>query len=273
MLTLEVQISTFGKNGLDRVAKMILPKLERVSYFVSLQNPNAECIIIPDSLKRDDIKIVEHRSIGLSNNRNFALNNATSDIILIADDDLNYIAEGLQAVLNVFENNDDLDFATFAYTGTDEKHYPDYSFDLTKGHPKNYYISSVEIALRTDSLPTNTRFSTLMGIGSGVFGSGEENVFVWRLINKGLQGRFFPIEIAHHEGVTTGNRKPTNLVLRAQGAWLWIRFGWFVGYLRLIRDISRRHTSWIHALAQMTIGFFKGAKLFNRDGSERNIEA
>ncbi len=268
-MTLEIQICTFGKAGLQKVSQMTLPQIEGVSYFISFQNPNKEDFEISESLNRSDIEIYEHDSRGLSINRNVALEHAKADLILIADDDLEFNPGGLKQLINTFETNPELDFATFAHIGGDNKQFPDFSFDLRRNHPKGYYITSFEIALRRERLPRDIRFSTLLGIGAKDFGSGEENVFVHRLLCAGLKGKFFPIQIVRHPDVSTGNREATDEVLRGQGAWLWIRFGFLEGYLRLLRDVPRRKASILRSFYQMTKGFFVAARKFYRSGAEK----
>ena len=273
MLTLEVQICTFGQSGIDRVAAMFLPQLEGVTYLVSLQNPDKVNIEIPAVLQRPDIVVHEHYDKGLSSNRNYAIEQGNADILLIADDDLIYSPEGLKDVIKVFETDSTLDFATFKHVGGDNKQFPEFSFPLESKNPKGYYISSIEIALRRKSLPSDLRFSTQLGIGAPRFACGEESVFVWQMLCRGLKGRFFPIVVASHPDVTTGNRSATNPVLQGQGVWLWIRYGWFEGYLRLLCDIPRRKASLWKSFMQMTKGFVCAHKHFNRDGSDKSAQS
>ena len=267
-MILEILISTFGKNGLDRVKQMYLPEIDNVSYLVSLQNPYKEEILYPEVLKRSDIRIIETDSIGLGLNRNHSLLNATGDILLIADDDLVYKRDGIIKIKELFESNDDLDFATFQYAGGDNKIYPEYSFNL-KTEPRGYYITSFEIAIRRESLPLDIQFSRYIGAGMNLFGSGEENLFVYRLIQAGLKGMFYPIEIVRHPALTTGSRESTPAMLRGQGNWFRLRYGIFMGYLRLIRDVPRRNTSWYKSYLYMTQGFILSFFYFKRNGEDK----
>ncbi|MDE6301722.1 MAG: glycosyltransferase [Muribaculaceae bacterium] len=256
-MTLQVIISTYGLKGLERTAQMKLPSLEGVSYLVAVQNPDTAPFDIPRSLLRDDITVKQHPGRGLSANRNFGLDHATGDILLIADDDLNYSAEGLQSVIDVFKNDPQLDFATFRYSGSDNKTYPEHPFDFKLAYPKGFYLTSFELALRRVSLPVDVRFPLDFGIGAPVFGSGEEDIFLRSLIKKGLHGCFFPVTITEHPGFTTGSRESTAPVLRAQGALMRIHYGLLSGFMHLLRDVPRRNAPFFKALRYMTEGFMK----------------
>lgn len=266
-MTLQVLICTFGQQGIERVAKMKLPQLDNVSYLVSVQNPHREVIVYPDAIIREDIIITETDSTGLGLNRNHSINESTGDILLISDDDLIYTEPGLNAVIHTFEKNSDIDIATFRYLGGDNKIYPDYEFDLIQ-EPKGYYITSFEIAIRKSNIPENIRFSRYLGAGNSKFSCGEENLFVYRLLKAGLKGRFFPITIVEHPELTTGSRQATAGSLRGQGNWLRLRYGTFIGFLRLIRDITRRKAPWYKSLCYMTQGFLLSYFYFTAKGED-----
>ena len=229
-MTLEVLICTYGNDGLNRVAKMNLPKVEGVTYLVSLQIEESN-ISLPESLNRTDVRISPTTSKGLSNNRNNSIDNATGDICLIADDDLSYTAEQLQSVISVFEKNQSLDIALFRHSGNNNKQYPNYEFDLNTKFPKGYYITSFEIAFRRKSLPSSLRFDSRLGIGSAM-PAGEETLFIHQAIKNGLSCRFLPITIVCHKDLSTGSRTPSPGVIQANGAIIAVRYG-LSGLMRL----------------------------------------
>lgn len=216
-MTLEVLISTLGTDGIARVAAMDLPRIEGVSYLIGWQMPDG---MIPAALDRRDIKIIRLNNKGLSRNRNYCLDNATGDILLIADDDLKYTSDQLQMVRETFEVNAGIDIATFMYSGDDAKHYPRQECDLSKKLPAGYYVTSFEIAIRRNPRTARLRFNEKMGLGAPVLHAGEEELFLLSARKAGLVCRFFPKEIAHHEGLTTGNRPLTPGVGRASGAYI-----------------------------------------------------
>lgn len=229
-MTLEVLICTYGDEGIKRVAKMGLPRVNDVKYLISWQT-NVPNSAIPEELFRDDVLILTTSSTGLSNNRNHSIANATGDICLIADDDLTYTSHQLQCVIGTFERNPDVDIALFRYSGGDNKAYPDYEFDLCAIIPKGYYITSFEIAFRRQRLSSGVRFDPRFGVGASM-PAGEEYLFVQHALKAGLRCRFFPETITHHEGLTTGSRQQSMGVLQANGVCIAVGYG-LLGLLRL----------------------------------------
>lgn len=220
---LEVLISTFGEKGLTRLSRMTLPKVQEVRYLVSCQCPGYTSLPIPDKLIRDDLRIVFTPTKGLSINRNFAIENATAPLCLIADDDISFTPDAFHTIISTFRDNPDIDLATFKYIGSDgnfEKEYPEFIFSLAQP-AKGYYISSIEIAFRREPIiESGIRFNENFGLGNSRFGSGEEELWVHDLLASGLKGQFVPHLIAiHNDSNTTGLRLMASPpVLRAQGA-------------------------------------------------------
>lgn len=259
-MMLEVLISTCGPEGLERTAAMHLPRIEGVRYLVSAQLPVP--VQIPAALDRTDVKVVFTPTRGLSVNRNHALAHATGDVLLIADDDLEFDPDGLRQIIKVFEADAFLDFAAFRHTGGDGKWFPSQGFSFADKEPKGYYLTSFELALRRTSLPSDIRFPENMGVGTPCFGAGEENVFMLLMRRRGMNGRFFPITVACHPAFTTGAREATAAVLRGQGAWLRLRYGVAEGFLRLLRDVPRRNAPALKSLRFMADGFIRAKKVF-----------
>lgn len=215
---LDVIICTYGNAGLRNIERMNHPRVEGVRYVVACQIPDTQPEI-PDALKRDDFMIVVSESRGLSHNRNIGVMASDAPLMLIADDDIRYTPEGLSSVIKSFQKNPDYSFLTFRFSGdANTKRYPAEEADISSGLPKNYYITSFELALRRDKLPADIYFNEHFGIGAH-FPHGEENLFVNELQERGLKGRFIPVTICSHEGTTTGNRLLDNpKLIEAQGA-------------------------------------------------------
>lgn len=220
MVKLEVLIATYGEEGLHRLSTHQLPRVEGVAYLVSCQNPDG-LLPIPEILKRDDVKVIFSTTRGLSCNRNILIQAATAPYCLIADDDIDFIPEGLEAIINIFDNQDSIDLIALQYTdkeGNTEKIYPGQPFNLTEP-PKGYFITSFELAFRREPIiRKGIYFNENFGVGTPKYGCGEEDLWLNNILNTGSAGRFYPFTIARHDGATTGLRaaaKPS--VLRAQG--------------------------------------------------------
>lgn len=221
MTKLEVLIATYGQAGIDRLADMKLPHVPDVRYLVSCQYAYSQPDI-PSSLIREDIRIIFSHTRGLSVNRNNLLQNASAPYCLIADDDLDFIGEGLQKVIEIFDHSPDISVISLQYTdseGRPEKTYPSDTFPLDSP-PKGYYISSIELAFRrTDIIGNNIFFNESFGVGTDRYSCGEEDIWLHDILKAGMKGRYHPVMIALHKGSSSGiSRASEPSVLRAQGA-------------------------------------------------------
>ncbi len=218
MPKLEVLIVTHQPEGIDRVAAMNLPEVEGVGYIVSWQN-HGDAPVPYRLMMRNDVKIVRCERRGVSVNRNNALDHGTADYLLIGDDDLIYTPESLKAVIDTMEKNPSVDYASFRYTGPDSKCYPAVEHDLGGKLPKNFYQTTFEICLRRNSPAGKLRFREDFGPGAPVFTAAEDEMMLLTARARGISMRFFPVTVACHPGVTTGNREISDDgVLLASGA-------------------------------------------------------
>lgn len=253
---LSVLIATCRPDGIERVVAMDLPEVAGVHYWVSWQMH--ENLPVPESLaSRKDVSVLCTDTIGLSNNRNNLLENAEGDIFLIADDDLRYTSDQVRSVIDVFDENPEIDYASFMFTGADAKVYPSHVCHLWPV-PKNFSQTSFEVAIRNNSRTTRLRYNPFFGLGAPVLRSGEDELFLISAIRLGLNCRFFPIIITHHEGLTTGNRKITdNGVLKASGAVIAVQYP-FTAFMRIPLKAYRLHksgqSSFLRSLRYMTYG-------------------
>lgn len=216
-MTADIAISTYKTEGISRIANAGLPHIPDVRYVISWQaHDNAP---IPDTLTdRDDITVVRFDGHGQSHNRNNALIHCTSDIIIISDDDLNYFPENITYLIKAFEDHPDMDVATFRSIHDAAIHYPDTQTRLSIPLPRNYYVSCFEIALRRESEAGRLRFNPELGLNSPRLHGGEDEVFIYSAIRRGLNCQFIPLTLCEHPDVSTGLKgglTPANL--RAMG--------------------------------------------------------
>lgn len=220
MNRLEVLICTHGAGCLDRIVRMNLPQVRGVGYLVSCQ---CEPTVIPESLRRGDIRVVFTPSKGLSANRNNAIAHARADYALLCDDDVSVNPDGYRRVIEIFDSNPDVDVAAFMVDFSMTKVYPPAEHDLWQPY-KGYDVCSVEIGFRLKSVrDKNMGFNPLWGIGAPKLGCGEEAMFLWAAKRSGLRGRFFPVVIGSHPFESTGGRSEP-AVLRAHGAYIFLAY-------------------------------------------------
>lgn len=201
-MTLDVLISTISRAGIERVAAMELPRVEGVRYIVSWQRH--EGLEPPGSLRRDDVILLRLDGVGLSRNRNNAIRHASADIILFADDDIEYLPDVISRVRSAFVMNPAADIILFKAIYPHAKRYPEASSPLRLPLPKGYYVSSIEIACRRQSLG-DLRFCESLGLGAPVLTAGEDEYFIYSALRRGLQCRFENDTICRHPAPTTGS--------------------------------------------------------------------
>lgn len=225
MLTLDIAICTHRPEGIARVAAMDLPAMEAVRYVVSWQAH--EAAPVPASLAgRDDIEIHRFDGTGLSRNRNNALEHCRGDIILIGDDDLLYYPEGIEEVRRIFAGNPDLELATFRSDHGDMSRFPTEAVTLGKRLPKNYYLTSFELAMRR-SAASKLRFCPEFGIGAERYLCCEEELLLHAAIRRGYVCRYFPVTVCAHPHESTGTKARLSAgELRSMGVLISLTTGW-----------------------------------------------
>lgn len=208
---LQIQISAYGREGLDSFAAHRHPRVQGVCWLVCVQVPEGETVVPKALAEREDIEVVMYRDKGLSRNRNHGLEHpGESEWILIGDDDVDYTAEGLQALLEALQSHPEAGVVCGRYKCRGEyvKAYGEGEFNLRKP-PYGWYVTSFEMAVRRSSIG-KLRFDERFGIGSGHFVAGEESLFLHDLLRSGAVGVGVPVDICSHEEATTGERLRTD---------------------------------------------------------------
>ncbi len=238
---IDIAVATLGADGIERVGHMLLPPAEGVRYVVSWQRH--EGLEPPGSLRRDDVLLLRLDGVGLSRNRNNAIRHASADIILFADDDIEYLPEVISRVRSAFVMNPDADIILFKAIYPHAKLYPESSCPLRLPLPKGYYVSSIEIACRRQSLG-DLRFCESLGLGAPVLTAGEDEYFIYSALRRGLQCRFENETICCHPAPTTGSGGAiSDGALRASGCLISIFYP-HTAFLRLPLKAWRASTSY-----------------------------
>lgn len=226
-MTLELLICTIDK-GINNVKNLILAPIPGVSYLVSWQHSNDKTSKeIPSELIRNDVRVVHLEGRGLSRNRNNAIDNASGDICLLSDDDCTYRPEYFENILSAFRENKTLDIAVFRMkTCYENKFYPSWAYNLKK-RVKCHNIASVEISFRRTSVQGKLRFNELFGLGSPVFQSGEEGIFMVDAIKSGFICEYHPLVVVEHDHPSTSTTRVANIgYLMGEGAYVSRAYPW-----------------------------------------------
>jgi hypothetical protein len=197
-MKINILISTID-SGISKIENMLLPFRKDINYIVSHQYTDEKFKIFPLALKRDDVLVSHIFGKGLMISRNHAINLASGDVCVIADDDVKYSNEYLNTIIDVYKNSE-VDVACFKiFTGNSQTEYKKYPKDtLLLNNLKTYSPSSIEITFKLKPVLQNRIFfDERFGLGSWLNGGGE-NLFVYDSIKNKLKVVFFPLYVVEH---------------------------------------------------------------------------
>ncbi len=152
----------------------------------------------------NNILWIDTKDRGLSRSRNTALNHATSDICLLADDDEVMIDGYKEVIENAFLLNPGVGLIRFRVIGI-ERPFKVYPKEPSKINIRSSFkMSSVEIAFnRRLVVRYRLKFDELIGAGTE-FLMGEENAFIADYLRSGGKACYQPFDIANlHIGDST----------------------------------------------------------------------
>jgi GT2 family glycosyltransferase len=199
--------------------------------------PPADFLIINQLINKESsdyskLNLFSYKEKGLSKSRNRAIEHCNSDIALISDDDVIYVKNIQEILMKAFEENPEADIITFQIKTPEGKFFKNYKYIPFMHNIKSLMkVSSIEIALKVDSIrKNNIKFDENFGLGSR-FPTGEEIIFLTDALKKGLKIKFLPITIAYHKKESSGGNFKNNIsLIKAKGAMFYRIFG-SKGYL------------------------------------------
>lgn len=193
---IEVLVSTMRQINYDLIKRM------NIKTNAVVVNQTKEKII--NKIDNQNIVWVDVNEKGLSKSRNLALEKSKAKYGLIADDDLIYVNDYENIILTEFEKNPNADIIAFQVEGIEEKHKDYSSKEKRINYLSSMKISSVELALNLNKIKEKgIKFNEQFGSGAQYF-LGEENIFLFDCLRKGLNIYYVPKKIANlHLGDST----------------------------------------------------------------------
>lgn len=247
-MTLDILICSLNK-GIVRVDDLLLPQQSNINYIVSFQYTDARYIdLIPSVLhERTDVTLLVQKGQGLSRNRNNALEHATSDLILFADDDTRIIEKNLGALFSVFQENESLDIAFFqasTYSGKLLKEYPQHETSYNE-LMKTISISAIEMICRRTSIQGKIRFDERFGLGTKFLTCGEEEVWMEDAKKLNMAIKYFPVCIVETSTLLKKRMVYVDVgVQRSKGAFTYYVYGnkaWWICFRYAVQCASARY--------------------------------
>lgn len=213
---LEILISTMQRTSLSFLSEMFSEN-NFLNYNILIVNQTSKDKILISNYT--NIRVINSFEKGLSKSRNLALQNAKSDIVLIADDDLVY-EKGFQTiVLNVFNNNPDAGLITFKAKKFKGKAYRNYKQSSHRHTLKSIKgVISWEIALCLKKIKLlNVTFDENFGLGSE-FTTAEEYLFARNIIKARVSCYFCNEQIVAHPTFNSGMDLGSDRIVYARAA-------------------------------------------------------
>lgn len=231
---LEILLSTMHKTSLSFLDNMFHSKtLGEVNILIINQTVESKTL----NSDSNQIKVINSFDNGLPQSRNMALQNATGEICLIADDDVSYVENFKEIILSSFKKNKDADIITFQMEDNNGNLFRDYQ-DIVR-HTKDtvYTANSVVIAFRLQSVRQKVNFNPYFGLGAS-FEVADEYVFLRNAIDKGLSVYFQPKVILRHPEFSSGQDVSSDRLIYGRSA-LYYKYYGFRAYFRIAKHILR----------------------------------
>ena len=146
-------------------------------------------------------KMITTSTRGVGINRNLTLMYANDDVCLLADDDLEYVDNYVDVVNKAFDECPDADAIVFNATpvGGDETRIENTSYNSTIKRVRFYNClkyATHRICIKSDVVKMeNIYFHRNFG-GGAIYSAGEDTLFIWDLVKKGLKIYTYPATIA-----------------------------------------------------------------------------
>ncbi|WP_045518842.1 glycosyltransferase family 2 protein [Neobacillus niacini] len=202
-MKIEVLVSTMNQKDMSLVKKMSI-KTDTLIINQCNNVENKEVLI-----NGNKIRCLSYNERGLSKSRNRAIENASGEICIIADDDVVYHNNYEKVIYETYKKYQDVDIIAFQVPTTNKKRSKKYGDKIKNiNFINSMKIASFEITFKRHSIiKAGVKFDELFGAGSQHYRMGEENIFLMECLRKGLKILYVPYEIGlvSHEESTWFN--------------------------------------------------------------------
>ena len=189
----EVLLSTMNVNGIAENMKLI--KKINTKFDTLTINQITKNNIKMENIDEGKNRLISVNDKGLSKSRNMAIKNAIGDVVIIADDDLKYKDDFEKIICKEYEKNKKFDIICFFVESKGErkvKRMPTSNI----GKIRAMRICSFQITfIKQRIIDKGIKFNENFGAGT-YFDRGEETIFLWKCIRKGLKVKFVNKKIA-----------------------------------------------------------------------------
>jgi glycosyltransferase involved in cell wall biosynthesis len=217
----------------------------------------------------ENLRILHFSEKGISKSRNRALENARGEILLFTDEDVELLDGFSETIIQAFDNHPEADLITFQCLNQrreKRKKYPKEGLRHTLRTLMR--VSSVEIAVRRQSLVRNPLFfDERFGLG-GPFPTGSETAFLGDALRHGFKMMYHPAPIVLHPDDSSGRALFRNqTLLEAKGALFYRIFAWKAYAVCVLFALKKRRETGL-TLLQSTKMMLSGIEQFKASGHD-----
>lgn len=151
--------------------------------------------IMPINEKSRGKIIISLHEKGLSQSRNLAIKNSTNDIGIISDDDMYYVNNYEDVIINAYKKYPKADIIAFIVEHEDKSKEKKVLKEGKVNIFNSLKLSSVQLTFKTNSIKNNgIKFDEMFGSGNKYY-MGEENIFLYDCFKKKLNIYYMPVKI------------------------------------------------------------------------------
>jgi glycosyltransferase involved in cell wall biosynthesis len=229
---LEILISTMNRNSLDFLNSMF-PFCDFSNFRILIINQTSKDNLLFSGF--ESVRVVNAFDKGISKSRNLAILNSKAKILLFTDDDVVFIENFDQKIIEAYNNNplvSAICFQTLTTEGVLYSNYPKHNKILNNKEIIN--VLSIEVSCKSDSIKKGKiKFNEWFGLGSQ-FEDSETFFYLRNLKNKGFRVFFCPLNIVIHKPFSSSDDAKSDRVVYARMAGYYKRFG-FLAYVFLFK--------------------------------------
>lgn len=214
LMNLEVLVSTM----FDDISLYKKMNIQGSAVIINQADYNDKKIV--ELGNNEKLKFISMQERGLSKSRNQAIRNSNADICLFTDNDVVFESDYRTKILNAYKKHPDADIIAFRVDSTSSERSLRTLRPGRVGRVMSMKLSSVQISFKRNIIEREGLYlNEDFGAGTSKFISGEENIFLYQAIKKGLKLYYVDEKIAEvsFEGSTWHGGDPVN-VLVTKGA-------------------------------------------------------
>lgn len=210
----------------------------------------------------ENYRVISVNDKGLSKSRNLALQKSVEDICIIADDDVIFEDDYRDIIVTEHKKHPDKDIIAFVVENENLTRRKKILNEGNIGYLKSMKLQSVQITFKRERIiEKDLKFDERFGIGSTYFW-GEENIFLFDCLRKGIKIYYVPKKIAILEdGPSMWSKENTPSRYKLQGV-IYYRMSKILYPLLIIQFSIRKRNLFKNEMSSIKVmsSMFAGVK-------------